>query len=47
VKKILFYCNRDGLFKLNVVKGIDDRKTSYDDIEERRELELTAKKLLG
>ena len=24
VRKILFYCNRDGLFSVNVVKGIDD-----------------------
>ena len=35
VKKILFYCNRDGLFSMNVVKGIDDKRTSYDDVEER------------
>ena len=25
VKKILFYCNRDGLFSINVLKGIDDK----------------------
>ena len=43
VKKIFFYCNRDGLFSMNVVKGIDDRQTSYDDVEERRVLERTAK----
>ena len=47
VKKILFYCNRDGLFSMNVVKGIDDKRTSYDDVEERRALEQTAKMLLG
>ena len=47
VKKILFYCNRDGLFSINVVKGIDDRQSFYDDTEERRELEEMAKKLLG
>lgn len=47
VKRIIFYCNRDGLFSLNVVKGIDDRLMSYDDTAERRELELVAKKLLG
>ena len=47
VKKILFYCNRDGLFSLDVVKGIDDRRASYDDAEERRALEQTAKKLFG
>ena len=45
VKKIYFYCNRDGLFSLNVVKGIDDKQNSYDDIEERRALEQTAKML--
>ena len=47
VKKILFYCNRDGLFSINVVKGIDDKQTSYDDVEERRELEQAAKMLFG
>ena len=47
VKKILFYCNRDGMFFINVVKGIDDKQTAYDDIEERRELEQAAKMLFG
>ena len=47
VKKILFYCNRDGLFSLNVVKGIDDKRSSYDDTKERQELEEVAKKLFG
>ncbi len=47
VKKILFYCNRDGLFSMDVVKGIDDKRASYDDTEERRALEQTAKLLLG
>ena len=47
VKKILFYCNRDGLFSINVLKGIDDKQTSYDDVEERRALEQAAKMLLG
>lgn len=47
VKKILFYCNRDGLFSMNIVKGIDDRSASYDDIEKRRALEQMAKKLFG
>ena len=47
VKKILFYCNRDGLFSMNVVKGIDDKRASYDDVQERRALEQTAKMLLG
>lgn len=42
VKKILAYCNRDGLFSLNIKKGIDDRDKSHDDTEERRALEKTA-----
>ena len=47
VKKILFYCNKDGLFSIDVMKGIDDKKAFYDDIAERRELEQIAKKLFG
>ena len=47
VKQILFYCNRDGLFFINVMKGIDDKELSYDDIEERRALEHAAKMLFG
>lgn len=47
VKKILFYCNRDGLFSIDVIKGIDDKHTSYDDIEERKALEEAAKMLFG
>ena len=47
VKKILFYCNKDGLFSMNVVKGIDDKHASYDDVEERKALEETAKRLFG
>lgn len=47
VKKILFYCNRDGLFSLNVMKGIDDKNASYDDSKERMALEETAKMLFG
>ena len=43
VKRILFYCNKDGLFSINVMKGIDDKKVSYDDTAERRELEQVAK----
>jgi len=42
VKKILAYCNRDGLFSLNIKKGIDDRDKSHDDTEERRALEKAA-----
>lgn len=47
VKKILFYCNRDGLFSVVPVKGIDDKQTSYDDAEERKALEQAAKVLFG
>ena len=47
VKKLLFYCNRDGKFFIDVVKEIDDKQTVYDDIEERRELEQAAKMLFG
>ncbi len=45
VKKLLFYCNRDGMFFINIVKGIDDKQAIYDDIEERKALEQTAKML--
>ena len=47
VKKIIFYCNRDGLFYIDVVKGIDDKRHGYDDVQERRELEASAKRLFG
>lgn len=47
VKKILFYCNRDGLFSIDPVRGIDDKESGYDDIRERKELERTAKTLFG
>lgn len=47
VKKVFFYCNCDGLFSIHVVKGIDDKQKSYDDIEERRALEQAAKRLFG
>lgn len=47
VKKILFYCNRDGLFYVVPVKGIDDKQASYDDVEERKALEQAAKVLFG
>ena len=36
VKRIYFYCNRDGLFSIDPVKGIDDRESGYDDSQERR-----------
>ncbi len=47
IKKIFFYCNKDGLFSIDVVKGIDDREKSYDDTQERRELEKTADMLFS
>ncbi len=47
VKKLFFYCNKDGLFRLDLVHGIDDRDRSHDDTKERMELEETAKKLFG
>ena len=47
VKKLLFYCNRDGLFSINVMKGIDDKQAAYDDVEERQALEQVAKRLFG
>lgn len=47
VKKILFYCNRDGLFSVDVHKAIDGRRHAYDDTEERRALEQAAKMIFG
>ena len=47
VKKIFCYCNRDGLFQIDPVKGIDDRENGYDDTPERKELEKTAKMIFG
>jgi len=47
VKRILFYCNRDGMFSVTPIKGIDDKQSSYDDVEERKSLEQTAKALFG
>ena len=47
VRRICFFCNHDGLFYLDVIKGIDDRESGYDDTEERRELEHAAEVLFG
>lgn len=41
------YCNRDGLFAMDVVKGIDDKQVAYEDVEERRALERMAERLFG
>ncbi len=47
VRKIYYYCNRDGLFCQEIVKGIDDKEGGYDDSGERKELEKTADMLFG
>ena len=47
VKKIVFFCNHDGLFFLDIVRGIDDKESVYDDWQERTELEQAARKLFG
>lgn len=47
VKRILFYCNRDGMFYIDPVKGVDDKEIAYDDVQERRELERAARILFG
>ena len=47
VRKIVFYCNKDGLFSIRIKKGIHDREASYDDADERRGLEETAKMIFG
>ena len=47
VQRILFWCNRDGLFSADVVRGIDDRDRSCDDTEERHALEKAADMLFG
>ena len=43
VKKIFYYCNHDGLFYADVVKGLYDKESSYDNTQERRELEKGGK----
>ena len=47
VRQLLFWCNRDGLFSLNVHRAIDGKPAAYDTSTERRALEETAKKLFG
>ncbi len=47
VRRIFFYCNRDGLFSMDPVKGIDDRESGYENNRERMELEKTADMLFG
>lgn len=47
VKRIDFYCNRDGLFSVRVHPAIDGRQAAYDGAQERRALEERAKRLFG
>ena len=47
VRRIFFYCNRDGLFRVDPVKGIDDKESGFDDSQERSELENAADMLFG
>ena len=47
VRRIFFCCNRDGLFSIDPVKGIDDKESGYDDSKERMELEKAADMLFG
>lgn len=47
VKRIYFYCNKDGLFYLDVNRHIDGRDRTLDDRKERMELEEMAQKLFG
>lgn len=45
VKKILFYCNRDGLFSVDIIRSVDGRQSAHDDAAERQSLEAAAKML--
>ena len=47
VKRIYFYCNRDGLFYVDVRKAIGSRPGAPDDAEKRRAQENAAKVLFG
>lgn len=47
VKRIFFYCNRDGLFYVDVHRAIDGKPGAYDHTQERKELEQAAKILFG
>ena len=47
VKRIFFYCNRDGLFTIDPIKGIDDKESGYETYQEQRELEKAADMLFG
>ena len=47
VKRIYCFCNREGLFYIDVNKYIDGKDKQYDDTKERMELEKIADKLFG
>ena len=47
VKRIYFYCNRDGLFYTDVHRMIDGKDASYDCTAERKALEDAAKMIFG
>ena len=47
VRRIFCCCNRDGLYRTDPVKGIDDRESARDTTRERRELEEAAKMIFG
>lgn len=47
VKRIYCFCNKEGLFYIDVNRHIDGRDKQYDDTKERMELERMADKLLG
>ena len=42
VRRLMYYCNRDGLFSIDVHRAIDARPAGYDESAERRALERTA-----
>lgn len=45
VKRLYFYCNKDGLFFLDIKKYVDGRERSHEDTKERREPEEMAGRL--
>lgn len=47
VKRIYFFCNRDGLFYVDVKRAIDARPGAYDNAQERKALEERAKQIFG
>ena len=42
VRRLMYYCNRDGLFSIDIHRAIDARPAGYDESAERRALERTA-----